>query len=155
MNGKTSYKWHRFSTISKEQLYDVLNLRQRVFIIEQDCFYEDIDYFDQKAHHLLAYKDERLIGYARVFPPGIKYDSASIGRIVVDIECRGKDYGKEITNQSIKYIKINFPNSNIAISAQFRLRDFYSNLGFKKKGKVYLEDDIEHIKMVLDLKNKN
>ena len=103
----------------------------------------------------MAYKDERLIGYARVFPPGIKYASASIGRIVVDIECRGKDYGKEITNQSIEYIKINFPNSNIAISAQFRLHDFYSNLGFKKKGEVYLEDDIEHIKMVLDLKNKN
>ena len=74
---------------------------------------------------------------------------------MVDIECRGKDYGKEITNQSIEYIKTNFPNSNIAISAQFRLCDFYSNLGFKKKGEVYLEDDIEHIKMVLDLKNKN
>ena len=59
MTGKTSYTWHQFSTISKEQLYDVLNLRQRVFIIEQDCFYEDIDYFDQKANQHFAYKDDR------------------------------------------------------------------------------------------------
>ena len=97
MTNKTRFIWHNFDSISKEQLYDVLSLRQRVFIIEQDCFYEDLDYSDQEANHLLLYKDDKLIGYSRVFPPGIKYDAASIGRIVTDLGFRGKGYGKSIT----------------------------------------------------------
>ena len=97
MTNKSDFIWHNFDTISKEELYDVLSLRQRVFIIEQDCFYEDLDYSDQDANHLLLYKDNKLIGYSRVFPPGIKYDAASIGRIVTDIDYRGKGYGRSIT----------------------------------------------------------
>ncbi len=97
MNNKFDFIWHNFDSISKEELYDVLNLRQRVFIIEQDCFYEDLDYSDQDANHLLFYKDNKLIGYSRVFAPGIKYDAASIGRIVIDLDYRGRGYGKKIT----------------------------------------------------------
>mgnify|MGYP003320295554 CR=1 FL=1 len=84
MTNKSDFIWHNFDTISKEELYDVLSLRQRVFIIEQDCFYEDLDYSDQDANHLLLYKDNKLIGYSRAFAPGKKYDAASIGRIVTD-----------------------------------------------------------------------
>ena len=152
MNNKSDFIWHNFDSISKEELYDVLNLRQRVFIIEQDCFYEDLDYSDQDANHLLLYKDNRLIGYSRVFPPGIKYDGASIGRIVTDLDYRGKGYGKSITHESIQFLKNNFPESDITISAQYRLVDFYENLGFETEGNVYLEDDIEHIKMTLKSK---
>ena len=149
MTNKSDFIWHNFDTISKEELYDVLSLRQRVFIIEQDCFYEDLDYSDQEANHLLLYKDKKLIGYSRVFPPGIKYDAASIGRIVVDDKFRGMEYGKMITTESIEFIKNNFPKSDIFISAQFRLVHFYENLGFKIEGSVYLEDNIDHIKMVM------
>ena len=149
MTNKTRFIWRNFDSISKEELYDVLSLRQRVFIIEQDCFYEDLDYSDQEANHLLLYKDKKLIGYSRVFPPGIKYDAASIGRIVVDDKFRGMEYGKMITTESIKFIKNNFPKSDIFISAQFRLVHFYENLGFKIEGSVYLEDNIDHIKMVM------
>ena len=149
MTNKSNFILHNFDTISKEELYDVLSLRQRVFIIEQDCFYEDLDYSDQDANHLLLYKDNKLIGYSRVFPPGIKYDAASIGRIVVDEKFRSKGYGKIITTESIEFIKNNFPNSDISISAQFRLVHFYENLGFKIEGSVYLEDNIDHIKMVI------
>ena len=155
MNTNINYIWKNYLDLSIDELYAIINLRQEVFVYEQNCPYIDADYSDQDAFHLLGYKENDLVAYLRAFKPKIKYEGSSIGRIVVDIECRGKDYGKEITNQSIKYIKTNFPDSNIAISAQFRLHDFYSNLGFKKKGEVYLEDDIEHIKMVLDLKNKN
>ena len=151
MTGTTSYTWHQFSTISKEQLYDVLNLRQRVFIIEQDCFYEDIDYFDQKAHHLLVYCNKSLIGYARVFPPGIKYKSSSIGRIVVDKKYRGESFGKKITQEAIIFLKDKFINSDVCISAQFRLVNFYENLGFETVGEVYLEDGIDHIKMIYQI----
>ena len=149
MTNKSNFIWHNFDSISKEELYDVLSLRQRVFIIEQDCFYEDLDYSDQDANHLLLYEDNKLIGYSRVFPPGIKYDAASIGRIVTDLDFRGMGYGKSITQESIQFLKNNFPESDISISAQYRLVDFYENLGFEREGSVYLEDDIEHIKMTL------
>ena len=149
MTNKTRFIWHSFDSISKEQLYDVLSLRQRVFIIEQDCFYEDLDYSDQDANHLLLYKDNKLIGYSRAFSPGIKYDAASIGRIVTDLGFRGKGYGKDITQESIQFLKNNFPGSDISISAQYRLVGFYEDLGFEREGSVYLEDDIDHIKMTL------
>ena len=150
MTNKSDIIWHNFDTISKEELYDVLSLRQRVFIIEQDCFYEDLDYSDQDANHLLLYKDNKLIGYSRVFPPGIKYDAASIGRIVTDSDYREKGYGRIVTQESIRFLKNNFPRSDIAISAQYRLVNFYEDLGFKKEGDVYLEDNIDHIKMTLE-----
>ena len=150
MTNKSDFIWHNFDTISKEELYDVLSLRQRVFIIEQDCFYEDLDYFDQVANHLLLYKDNKLIGYSRVFPPGIKYDAASIGRIVTDLDYRGKGYGRSITQESIRFLKNNYPGSDITISAQYRLVNFYEDLSFKREGDVYLEDDIDHIKMTLE-----
>ena len=149
MNNKSRFIWHNFDSISNEELYDVLSLRQRVFIIEQDCFYEDLDYSDQDANHLLLYEDKKLIGYSRVFSPGVKYDAASIGRIVTDLDYRGMGYGKSITQESIQFLKNNFPESDISISAQYRLVDFYENLGFEREGSVYLEDDIEHIKMTL------
>ena len=150
MTNKADFIWHNFDTISKEELYDVLSLRQRVFIIEQDCLYEDLDYSDQDASHLLLYKDNKLIGYSRVFPPGIKYDAASIGRIVTDSDYREKGYGRSITQESIRFLRNNFPGSDITISAQYRLVNFYEDLGFKREGKVYLEDNIDHIKMTLE-----
>ena len=149
MTNKTNFIWHDFNSISKVELYDVLSLRQRVFIIEQDCFYEDLDYSDQDANHLLLYRDNKLIGYSRVFSPGIKYDAASIGRIVTDLDYRGKGYGRSITQESIKFLKNNYPESDISISAQYRLVNFYENIGFEREGSVYLEDDIDHIKMTL------
>ena len=149
MTNKDNFIWHNFESISKEELYDVLSLRQRVFIIEQDCFYEDLDYSDQDANHLLLYKDNKLIGYSRVFQPGIKYDAASIGRIVTDLDYRGRGYGKSITQEAIQFLKNNFPGSDISISAQYRLVNFYKDLGFEIEGEVYLEDNIDHIKMTL------
>ena len=151
MTYKPDFIWHNFDSITKDQLYDALSLRQRVFIIEQDCFYEDLDYSDKNAHHLLLYYHDKLIGYSRVFPPGVKYQTASIGRIVIEFNFRGKGYGKMITLESIDFIRKNFLNSNISISAQFRLIGFYEDLGFQKEGEVYLEDGIDHIKMVLYL----
>lgn len=148
MTNKIKLIWQSFESLTKDQLYDILNLRQKVFIIEQDCFYEDIDYFDQKAHHLLIYCNKSLIGYARVFPPGIKYKSSSIGRIVVDKKYRGESFGKKITQEAIIFLKDKFINSDVCISAQFRLVNFYENLGFETEGEVYLEDGIDHIKMI-------
>jgi len=87
-NTKVKYIWKRFAELSSDELYAMIHLRQKVFIVEQDCPYIDADYTDQDAFHLLAYKDNDLIGYLRAFRPGIKYDGSSLGRIVTEIKSR-------------------------------------------------------------------
>ena len=118
-----------------------------LIIREQDCPYIDADYSDQDAFHLLAYKDNDLIGYLRAFKPGIKYEGSSLGRIVTEINSRGLGVGKMITIEGVNFLKKDYPDYEIVISAQHRLEHFYIDLGFTSRGEVYLEDDIDHIQM--------
>ena len=151
-NIKIKYIWKTFAELSSDELYAMIHLRQKVFIVEQDCPYIDADYADQDAFHLLAYSDKGLIGYLRAFRPGIKYDGSSLGRIVTEINSRGLGIGKEITEEGVKFLSKEYPNHEIVISAQHRLEHFYVELGFKARGEVYLEDDIDHIQMYLSAK---
>ena len=128
-------------------MYAALHLRQEVFVVEQDCPYLDADNSDQSAFHLLCYEENKLIAYLRAFKPGVKYDGSSMGRIVTEINSRGLGLGKEITKEGVKFLKKEYPNHEIVISAQHRLKHFYINLGFIPRGEVYLEDDIDHIQM--------
>ena len=107
----------------------------------------DADYTDQNAFHLLAYEDNELIGYLRAFKPGIKYEGSSLGRIVTEINSRGLGVGKEITKEGVNFLGKKYSDSEIIISAQHRLKSFYTDLGFISRGEVYLEDDIDHIQM--------
>jgi len=138
-----------FSELSTQELYDFLKLRSEVFVVEQDCVYQDLDGKDKKAIHILLYKNEILVAYTRVFRGGDYFNIASIGRVVVKKNERKYGYGKLIMYASIKYIKENIKNSQIQISAQTYLIKFYNSLGFIEEGKEYLEDDISHIKMIL------
>ena len=149
---EVKYIWKTFAELSLDELYAIINLRQKVFIVEQDCPYIDADYADQDAFHLLAYNDKDLIGYLRAFRPGIKYDGSSLGRIVTEINSRGLGIGKEITEEGVNFLSKEYPNHEIVISAQHRLEHFYVELGFKARGEVYLEDDIDHIQMYLSAK---
>ena len=151
-NIKIKYTWKTFADLSSDELYAMIHLRQKVFIVEQDCPYIDADYADQDAFHLLAYSDKDLIGYLRAFRPGIKYDGSSLGRIVTEINSRGLGIGKEITEEGVNFLSKEYPNHEIVISAQHRLEHFYVELGFKARGEVYLEDDIDHIQMYLSAK---
>tara|TARA_B100000579_G_scaffold57283_1_gene40886 strand:- start:170 stop:628 length:459 start_codon:yes stop_codon:yes gene_type:complete len=144
------FKWKIFEELSKDELYAVLNLRQKVFIVEQNCPYIDLDYADQRAYHLLVYFENELIGYLRAFSPGIKYDESSLGRITTVMGYRNKGIGKKITNEGVSFLLNKYPDNNIVISAQHRLIKFYQELDFKERGEVYLEDDIDHIEMCLD-----
>ena len=144
-----SYIWKKFPDLSRDELYALIHLRQKVFIVEQDCPYLDADFSDQKAFHLLGYYDDILISYLRAFPPGIKYEGSSLGRIVVDISKRGEQLGQSLTEEGISYLSEHYPDIEIVISAQHRLETFYSELGFTSRGNVYLEDDINHIQMFL------
>ena len=137
-----------FNELTSQELYDMLQLRSEVFVVEQDCVYQDIDRKDQKALHILGFKNNKIIAYTRVFKPGDYFEQASIGRVVVKENQRAFKYGFDIMNASIDAIKHSFNESIIKISAQTYLRKFYNDLGFKQLGEEYLEDGIPHIAMI-------
>ena len=130
-------------------LYQIIRLRLEVFVLEQNCIYQDLDNKDQKAIHLVGEEDGKLIAYTRLFKKGDYFKNASIGRVIVKKESRKKDYGKTIMQKSIEELKNEHNEENIEISAQKYLIKFYLDLGFKKIGEEYLEDNIPHIKMLL------
>ncbi|HMC00908.1 MAG TPA: GNAT family N-acetyltransferase [Flavobacteriaceae bacterium] len=137
-----------FKELTKEELYDLLRLRSEVFVVEQDCVYQDIDNIDQIAVHVLGFKDEKLVAYTRVFKPGDYFSEASIGRVVVAKKQRHYKYGYDIMKASINAIVDIFKTKEIRISAQCYLKTFYNNLSFKAVGEEYLEDGIPHINML-------
>ena len=137
-----------FKDLTTQELYDILQLRSEVFVVEQDCVYQDIDSKDQKALHVIGYKNNRVVAYTRIFKPGDYFDLASIGRVVVSQKERENKYGYIIMEASIRAVKELFKKSTIKISAQCYLKQFYSNLEFKQVGEEYLEDGIPHIAMI-------
>ena len=137
-----------FQELSSTEIYEMLQLRCEVFVVEQDCVYQDVDNKDQKAFHVLGYKDEVLVAYSRIFDKGDYFDLPSIGRIVVKEEERKFKYGHELVATSIDFVLKNFQEKDILISAQTYLTKFYNSHGFKQQGEEYLEDGIPHIKML-------
>lgn len=137
-----------FQKLTNNELYGVLRLRSEVFVVEQDCVYQDLDNKDQKALHVLGFQDGLIVAYTRIFKPGDYFNEASIGRVVVSKDQRHYKFGYDIMNASIEAITKYFTTTSIKISAQCYLRKFYNNLGFKEIGEEYLEDDIPHIAMI-------
>ena len=142
---KTQY----FDKLSIDLLYKLLQLRSEVFVVEQDCVYQDIDGKDQRALHVIGIKNDEVVAYARIFKPGDYFDEAAIGRVVVKESQRKYGYGHQILKASATAITEHFKTSDIRLSAQTYLIDFYEQHGFKTEGDTYLEDGIPHINMVL------
>ncbi|MEL1242260.1 GNAT family N-acetyltransferase [Flavobacterium flavipallidum] len=142
--------WHikTFEALTVNELYALLKLRSEVFVVEQNCVYLDIDGKDPLALHLFGEFENQIVAYTRLFKPGISYDSASIGRVVVASDYRNKKWGKDLMLQSILAIENHFGVAQITISAQLYLKKFYELLGFVQSSEMYLEDDIPHIKMI-------
>lgn len=138
----------RFEELTLEELYGILQLRSEVFVVEQDCVYQDIDGKDQKALHALGIKNKEVVAYTRIFQPGAYFEQASIGRVVVKESERTYGYGYEIMMASIKAIHDHLNETTIKLSAQTYLKKFYNSLGFKEVGEEYLEDGIPHIGML-------
>ena len=136
-----------FSELTVSELYQILQLRSEVFVVEQDCVYQDIDFKDQKALHVLGYKNNTIIAYTRIFKPSDYFENASIGRVVVKQIERKYGYGHELMKVSIEAIKDSFHQEKITISAQLYLKKFYETHGFIQIGETYLEDGIPHIRM--------
>ncbi|MBR9855038.1 MAG: GNAT family N-acetyltransferase [Algicola sp.] len=137
-----------FDQITTKELYQILRLRSEVFVIEQDCVYQDMDNKDQKALHVIGTKNNEVVAYTRIFKPGDYFTNASIGRVVVSKDQRKYGLGKQIMQASIETIEQRFPNKSIEISAQSYLLKFYTELGFVAFGEEYLEDGIPHRKML-------
>ncbi|MBV8328312.1 MAG: GNAT family N-acetyltransferase [Chryseobacterium sp.] len=138
-----------FEELSTIELYNILKLRSEIFIIEQNCVYQDIDDKDIQCHHLMCFVDGNLAGYTRIVPPGLTYEDASVGRVVIGTAYRGLGLGKQMMEHSIKGCQDILKESRIRISAQFYLLKFYNSLGFSEVGEPYEEDGIPHIEMVL------
>lgn len=141
------WKTKRFEALSLEELYQLLQLRSEVFVVEQNCVYQDIDGKDQKALHLLGEYDGVVVAYARLFKPADYFEEASIGRVVIHPAYRDKKWGYDLMKQAVQGVEIHFKETNITISAQLYLQKFYESSGFVVTSEMYLEDDIPHIQM--------
>ncbi len=143
-----NFEVKRFDELSVIGLYKILRLRAQVFVVEQDCVYQDIDNKDQKALHVIGYKNDEVVAYTRLFDTGDYFENASIGRVVVSEKERKYGCGHDLIKESIKAIEVFFKTNTIKISAQTYLKRFYESHGFKQIGEEYLEDGIPHIGMV-------
>ncbi len=148
----SSWQHSTFAALSPADLYSAMELRQRVFVVEQNCPYIDADGSDPAAFHLLGWRetggDMKLIAYARLFAPGVKYTEASIGRVVTHPDVRRSGAGLELMTEAIQRIETNGWGSAIRIAAQMYLESFYSRFGFSRVTQPYTEDNIWHVDML-------
>lgn len=150
MENNITWKIKPFADLSLSELYSILELRSLVFVVEQNCVYQDLDNKDQKAIHLLGEIDGKLMAYARLFDAGIYFENTSIGRVIVHPEARAQKLGHQLIQKSIEQIKNLFDKEQITISAQLYLQKFYESHGFVATSEVYLEDDIPHVEMKIE-----
>jgi ElaA protein len=137
-----------FDELTAKELYNILQLRNEVFIVEQNCPYQDLDNKDLYAFHLMGMKENKLLAYSRLLAPGISYSESSIGRVVSSPAARKTGMGKKLMKESIVQIKNLFQTDIIRIGAQLYLKNFYESFGFLQEGDIYLEDNIPHLIML-------
>ncbi len=137
-----------FGELNTTELYQLLQLRSEIFVVEQDCVYQDLDGKDQKALHIMGAKNNQFVAYTRIFKAGDYLEQACIGRVLVKDGERKHGYGVDIMKASIRAVEENFNESSITISAQTYLIRFYNSMGFQEVGEEYLEDGISHMMMV-------
>jgi ElaA protein len=142
-------KWvlKKFDELTSHETYSILQLRNEVFVVEQDCVFQDADNKDQDSYHLMGWDGKKLIAYSRIIPPGIAYDLPSIGRVVTSPAARGNGMGKALMEESVGATEKLFGKLGIKLGAQLYLKKFYESFGFAQSSTVYLEDGIEHIEM--------
>lgn len=139
-----------FNDLCAAELYAIMQLRNEVFVVEQNCVYQDADDKDQASLHFCGWQGSKLVAYTRIIPPGISYAEASIGRVVTSPAYRKTGIGLILMEKSIKLTFSSFNCSQIKIGAQVYLTRFYSSLGFTQSSEEYLEDGIPHIEMILN-----
>lgn len=146
------WQWRCFAQLSGAELYQVLARRQDVFVLEQQCLYQDIDGLDLDAHHLLGWRtidgERQLAAYLRCLAPGVKYAEMSLGRVLTSRQARGCGIGRALLAQGIARAQQQYPGQRIRIGAQQYLERFYAGFGFKTSSQPYDEDGIMHVEML-------
>ena len=145
------WRLKRFEELNPFELYAILQLRNEVFVVEQNCVFQDADDKDQEAWHLMGFNNHKLVAYTRLLPQGAAYEQASIGRVVTSPSVRREGAGRILMQESIDRIYQLFGKVPIKIGAQFYLKKFYESFGFHQISEIYLEDGIEHIYMLKDI----
>lgn len=145
-----NFEFKHYSDLSLDELYDILKLRSEIFVVEQDCVYNDLDGLDKNAIHQFLRKNGEIIAYSRLLKPGTRFQEYSIGRVVVKSTERGKGFGIQMMIEAKKYISSTWKAPRIKISAQKYLQKFYMDLGFKVVSDEYMEDGIPHYGMVFE-----
>ena len=140
-----------FYELTPTELYRILDLRSKVFVVEQNCVFQDADNKDQSSHHFFGWDGNLLAAYTRLVPAGISYVEPSIGRVVISPMRRSLGLGRELMIRSIDHVYNIWGTNNIRIGAQLYLKKFYESLGFQQSSEIYLEDGIEHIEMLLPI----
>ena len=149
MQLQIQWDWHSWSELDKDLLYRILLARSAVFVVEQSCTYQDPDQLDQAAWHLTGHRGAELCAYLRLLPPGDRFTTPSIGRVLCVGKERGGGLGRYLMERGIRGCRDRFPGQPIRVSAQLYLEEFYSSLSFRRHGEPYDEDGIPHINMQL------
>ena len=152
MSDTLTWQWRPFDALDRVQLYALLRLRSEVFVVEQNCVFQDMDGLDDQAMHLLGTRvvdgAPQLVAYVRCFPKGITFDEASIGRVVTRQSARGGGLGHVLMTEAVRALQQHWGVQPIRIGAQAHLKSFYERHGFADVGQPYMEDGIAHIEMV-------
>lgn len=141
------WHWCRLEGMKPFLLYDMLALREAIFVVEQTCAYHELDGLDKAAEHLLVTRDETVVSCLRVLPPAEVAGQVRIGRVAVSSEWRNRGLARLMVQSAIEKIRLDYPSSDICLDAQTYLQGFYLSLGFEVCGDEFLEDGIPHIPM--------
>ena len=143
------WQWCRLGELSAEQVYAVLAARVAIFVVEQNCAYQELDGLDGEAEHLIVWSGKEVAGYLRVLGPGTRFEDPSIGRIITTQPFRGSGLGREVVAKGLERTRMRYPGRPVRISAQKYLEKFYRDFGFVTVSEPYLEDGIPHVEMLL------
>ncbi len=140
-----------YNELTVDEFHDLIQLRIDVFVVEQNCPYEELDGKDKESFHVIGRDDQgKICATSRILPKGLSYpNDVAIGRVVVASKNRGSSLGHELTRKCLRFIDAHFGNVSIRISAQAHLTRFYESHGFVETGKTYLEDGIPHVEMLI------
>ena len=139
-----------FTELTNEELYGILRLRAEVFVVEQNCVYQDLDGKDQKSMHFFAVDQGEVVGCVRLMPRGLRFEEAALGRVVMKKTYRGTGLSNQLIQSAIDFAATDWREHNLRISAQAHLQKFYGRFGFRTVSDEYLEDGIKHVEMILE-----
>jgi|TARA_R110002050_G_scaffold11210_2_gene38121 ElaA protein len=142
------FKWSRLESLSTLELFNIIKARESVFVVEQQCPYQETDDMDLHSWHLSVFLNGELAAYVRVVDPGVKYEQPSIGRVMTLEKFRNLKIGRALMNEAVRFTEEQFPQMGIKIGAQVYLKNFYESLGFEVITEPYDEDGISHIDMI-------